>query len=87
MDLQSVVNAGFVVISAVLGWFGRELWGATKELKADLAKLREDIPKEYVSKVDFKDDLREIKTMLEKQSAVIEKLFDKLDQKVDRDYR
>lgn len=91
MDFQTIFNGVLfffiTTLAAVSGWFGRELWSATKELKTDLAKLREDIPKEYVSKVDFKDDLKDIKTMLEKQAATIDRLFDKLDQKVDRDYR
>lgn len=68
------------LLSMILGWFGRELWGATKELKADLTKLREDLPREYVSRSDFRDDINEIKTMLQR-------VFDKLDNKVDRDYR
>ena len=61
----------------VVGWFARELWGAVKELKADLAALREDLPKEYVAKDDYKEDIREIKAMLAK-------IFEKLDAKVDK---
>ena len=52
MEYQSLLNAGLVLISSVTGWFARELWTAGKELKIDLAKLREDLPKEYISKVD-----------------------------------
>jgi len=61
----------------VVGWFARELWGAVKELKADLATLREDLPKEYVAKDDYREDIREIKAMLAK-------IFEKLDAKVDK---
>ena len=64
----------------VFGWFARELWSATKELQSDLAKLRADMPTLYVTKDDFKDDIHEIKNM-------IQKIFDKLDSKQDRDYR
>ena len=80
MDTQTVLNAFFGVASTLLGWFFRELWSAIKELKDDLAKLNNDLPKEYVSKADFRDDLHEIKSM-------IQKIFDKLDSKADRDYR
>jgi len=77
MDFQTTLNFGLVTVSAVIGWFARELWTAVKELKADLAKLREDLPKEYISKNDYRDDIREIKDMLNK-------LFDRIDHKVDK---
>lgn len=62
---------------AVLGWFARELWSAVKELKFDLAKLREDLPKEYVAKDDYRQDIRELKEMMNK-------IFDKIDAKQDK---
>ena len=80
MDTQTILNAGFGVASTILGWFLREMWTATKELKNDITKLSTDLPKEYVSKSDFREDLHDIK-------AMIQKIFDKLDSKVDRDYR
>ena len=77
MDYQTLLNIGLTLVSSVTGWFARELWSAVKELKADLAKLREDLPKEYVAKDDYKDDIRELKDM-------INKIFDKLDNKSDK---
>ena len=61
----------------VVGWFARELWGAVKELKADLAALREDLPKVYVARDDYKEDIREIK-------ALLERIFEKLENKADK---
>lgn len=77
MDLQMLVNIGFGLFSAVAGWFAREMWAAVKELKADLAKLREELPAKYVAKDDFREGIRELKDMLNK-------LFDKLDAKADK---
>jgi predicted nucleic acid-binding Zn-ribbon protein len=77
MDYQTILNAALALISSVTGWFARELWAAVKELKADLAKLREDLPKSYVAKDDYKNDIRELKEM-------INKIFDKLDHKTDK---
>lgn len=77
MNLQDLLNAGAGLAFAAMGWFAREIWAAVKELKADLAKLREDLPKEYVQKEDFKDGIREIKEMLGK-------IFDRLDGKADK---
>jgi hypothetical protein len=76
-DLQSILNIGFSVGAAVGGWFGREMWAAVKELKADLAKLREELPQNYVPKDDFRDGIREIKDMLTR-------IFDRLDAKADK---
>jgi hypothetical protein len=77
MNSQDLINLAFGAAASVLGWFARELWAAVKELKADLSKLREELPKVYVTRDDFKDDIREIKDMLTK-------LFDKLDHKADK---
>jgi septal ring factor EnvC (AmiA/AmiB activator) len=77
MDYQSLFNAGFVIASTVAGWFARELWAAVKELKTDLAKLSSEIPKTYVTRDDYRQDLKEIRDLLAK-------IFDKLDNKADR---
>lgn len=77
MDNQHLINGLLAVGFTVLGWFARELWAAVKELKADLAELREDLPKEYVLRVDYREDIHEIKTMLAK-------IFEKLENKADK---
>ena len=77
MDSQSLINTGLGAVCTVTGWFARELWTAVKELKSDLAKLREDLPRTYVARDDYRADMREIKDMLGK-------IFDRLDGKVDR---
>jgi len=77
MNNQDLINALIGGGFAILGWFARELWSAVKELKADLAKLREDLPKEYVARDDYREDIRDIKAMLAK-------IFEKLEQKADR---
>jgi hypothetical protein len=77
MDKQDLINLVFGASASVLGWFAREMWAAVKELKADLAKLREELPRTYVVRDDYKDDIREIKEMLTK-------LFDRIDGKVDK---
>ncbi|CAB4160855.1 hypothetical protein UFOVP764_19 [uncultured Caudovirales phage] len=77
MSTQDLINLGLITAASVLGWFARELWSAVKDLKADLAKLREELPRSYVARDDYKDDIREIKEMLTK-------LFDRLDHKADK---
>ena len=77
MNSQDLINLAFGAAASVLGWFARELWAAVKEMKVDLAKLREELPRTYVVRDDYKDDIREIKEMLTK-------LFDRLDNKADK---
>ena len=77
MDSQSILNFILSGASLVLGWFLREMWAAVKELKADLAKLREELPKEYIARNDYREDIRELKEMLNK-------LFDKIENKADK---
>ena len=77
MENQHLINVVLGIGLSVAGWFARELWAAVKELKADLSKLREDLPRTYVARDDYRDDIRSIKDMLAK-------IFDKLDGKVDK---
>lgn len=77
MDTQQLIDLALGTAMAGIGWFARELWSAVKELKADLSKLREDLPRTYVGRDDYRQDMTEIKTMLGK-------IFDKLDLKQDK---
>lgn len=74
---QSTINLVLGACLVVLGWFAREMWSAVKELKADLAKLREELPKTYVARDDYKSDIRDIKEM-------VSRIFDKLEVKADK---
>lgn len=77
MDGQLFINLLLGASCGVIGWFARELWTAVKELKYDLAKLREQLPSTYVVKDDYRADIREIRDLLGK-------IFDKLDDKQDK---
>ena len=77
MEFQSIVDVVLLIISGAIGWFAKELWNAVKDLKEDLSILRSDLPKSYVLREDYKQDIRELKEMMNK-------IFDKLDNKVDR---
>ena len=77
MNLQDIFNILVPIICAVLGWFCRELWTAVQELKADLSKLREELPTHYVHKDDFNDRWNEV-------LKALHRIEDKLDKKADR---
>jgi hypothetical protein len=77
METQQLINIVLGTTCSVMGWFARELWAAVKELKTDLSKLREDLPRTYVDRNDYRSDMQDIKSMLGK-------IFDKLDGKQDK---
>ncbi|MCI4427750.1 MAG: hypothetical protein JHC40_01140 [Burkholderiales bacterium] len=77
MEPQSTINLVLGAGLTVLGWFAREMWSAVKELKTDLAHLREELPTEYVLKDDLEKALARIDTKLDK-------IFDRLDAKADK---
>jgi hypothetical protein len=77
MEYQQLLNIVLGTAMAVVGWLARELWSAVKELKSDLYKLREDLPKLYVTKDDYRQDIRELKD-------IMNKVFDRLEQKLDK---
>ena len=70
---QSLLNILIITTGSVFGWIMRMLWTASQELKADLAKLREELPKDYVSKDDYRQDVRELKEMISKLFDLINK--------------
>jgi hypothetical protein len=77
MESQYLINVGLGISSAVFGWLARELWTAVKDLKEDLSDLSVELPKTYVTRDDYRSDLKEIKDMLGK-------IFDRLDNKADK---
>ena len=61
---QTLLNWLFGSVMAVLGWFGKTLWDAVQELKNDMKDIEVNLPKDYVSKEDYKSDIKDIKDML-----------------------
>ena len=79
MELQPqlIINIVAGVLLSGLGWFGRQLWDAVRELRSDLHKLEVDLPKSYTTKDDFT-------TAMKKVSDGLQRIYDKLDNKADK---
>ena len=77
MDWQNLINLAGGVLIAAVGWWCREIWDSIKALKEDLKNLEVDLPNRYMQKT-------EINTRLDKIDSVLERIFDKLDNKVDK---
>ena len=77
MDWQNVINFAGGALLAAVGWWCREIWDSVKALRADIRKIEVDLPTNYVRRVD-------IDARLDKIDSVLERIFDKLDDKVDK---
>lgn len=77
MNQQDLINLVLGACMTVIGWFARELWTAVKNLKEDIKKIEVDLPTSYVRK-------DEINIRFDKLESILDKIFDKLDSKVDK---
>jgi hypothetical protein len=77
MEFQSLFNILAGAGLTVMGWFARQLWEATQNLKDDVQKLELNVADNYVKKVD-------ITARFDKIESILERLFDKLESKADK---
>lgn len=73
MDYQVLFNIAIGVAGALGGWMLNSLTRAIERLDEDIRNL----PHDYVTKDDYRQDVRELKEM-------VRQLFDKLDAKADK---
>jgi hypothetical protein len=73
MDYQVLFNGAVAIAAFFGGWTLNSITKAIERLDTDVRSM----PHDYVSKTDYKDELREVKDMLGK-------IFDKLDGKADK---
>jgi len=73
MDTQTLINLAFGAVGALGGWVLNSLSRSILRIEDRLLEL----PMQYVTKEDYRMDISEIKEMLNK-------IFDKLDNKVDK---
>lgn len=74
---QSVLNWLFAGIGAAFGWILKIVWDAITDLKLDMKDLNKEVHEDFVRKEDYRVDIAEVKQMLAR-------IFDKLDNKVDK---
>ena len=77
MDWQTLINIGAGTTLTAMGWFCREIWDSVKQLKADIKQIEIDLPSHYVRKDEIKDRFDRIEMLLDK-------LFEKLENKADK---
>ena len=77
MEFQHFLNLAVGATLSALGWFARQLWSAVQDLKKDLTAVEIALPTHYVRK-------EELETRFDKLEAILMKIYDKLDSKVDK---
>lgn len=76
MDYQVLFNVAVGIASAFGGWALNNISRAIERLDQDVRGM----PHNYVTRDDYREDLREIK-------GILRQIFEKLDGKADRDHR
>ena len=77
MNDQSIINLIMGTALAVIGWFARQLWDAVQDLKKDMKEIEIDLPTHYVRKDEIEQRFNKIEDMLNR-------IFEKLDNKADK---
>lgn len=73
MDNQTLINLAFGIAGAFGGWILNSLSRSIIRIEDRISEM----PLQYVTRDDYRNDINEIKGMLSK-------IFDKLDNKVDK---
>lgn len=74
---QDILNFVLSGGMALLGWLGKTIWDAVQEMKNDIKDIEVELPTYYVRK-------DELDARLDKVENMLGKIYDKLDQKVDK---
>jgi len=73
MDYQVLFNGAVVIASFFGGWTLNTITRSLERLDADVRAL----PSNYVARIDYREDIRELK-------EIMNKVFDRLENKVDK---
>ena len=77
MDWQILFNLGGTAILFSIGWWCRQIWDSVQNLKEDVKQIEIDLPTHYVKK-------DEIAARFDRIEMLLDKLFEKIEQKADR---
>lgn len=88
MGEQSILNWIFGILMTLLGWLGKTLWDANAAMRRDMHSIERDLPHHYVKQDDFKSAIRDLKEehrdAMREIKDICDKIFNKLDDKVDK---
>jgi hypothetical protein len=84
MDWQTLINFGAGSLLAIGGWFCRQLWDSVKELKKDIGDLKLHVSDVYVKKTEIDTIKGDMDKRFDRIEMLLDRLFDKLESKVDK---
>lgn len=74
---QDLFNIVIGVAGTAMGWLLKVVWDSIRLLQDEMKSLERVIHTKYVTKDDYKDDIRDVKDMLNA-------IFKRLEQKADK---
>ena len=74
---QDLINLTIAGAGTIFGWLLKVIWDSVTTLQADMKEIERELHTEYVSKVDYRADILEMKDILKQ-------IFAKLDNKADK---
>ena len=77
MESQDLFNATLGGAMLMAGWIMRTVWTAVRDMQHDMKELERGLPDTYVRRDDYRDDMADVKRLLEIIS-------NKLDAKADK---
>lgn len=77
MESQVIFNIAVALAGGLALWVLNSITQRLQKAEDKIETLTNELPKEYVQKLDYKEDMREIKDLLRQ-------IFDKLDGKADK---
>lgn len=77
MESQVIFNIAVALAGGLALWVLNSITQRLQKAEDKIEVLTNELPKEYVQKLDYKEDMREIKDLLRQ-------IFDKLDGKADK---
>lgn len=80
MSIEQIIMAILSLVCTVLGWFARELYGATQSLRKDLSTLEVQINRDYVRYDRLRENLKDaMQPVLDSLSEIKHALSNKAD--------
>lgn len=77
MDWQNIINVAIGFLLSAVGWWCRQIWDSIEKLKRDISHIEVSLPTIYVTK-------NEINNRFDRIEVLLDKLYEKLDQKADK---
>ena len=88
MELSEIILALVGIVTMVIGAVLKSVVEDVKKLNDKINDCQSDMPLQYILKDDYREDIEDLKQIIitqgQKTDHLIEKIFEKLEKKVDK---